>query len=89
MWCCSFAGGDTRYVVCLHLSGASEAPGAVGGQRRGPLLCQDFQPAPLPLCRLFYSKTLNTSQTCIDFYQYCGLDLTSFVFLFIYLFIFN
>lgn len=54
--CCS-AGGDTWDVVCLHLPGASEAPGAVGEQRRGPLLCQDLQPAPLPLCRLFYSKT--------------------------------
>ncbi|CAF89002.1 unnamed protein product, partial [Tetraodon nigroviridis] len=51
---CCFAGGDTWYAICLPLPGASEAPGAVGEQRRGPLLCQDFQPAPLPLRRLFY-----------------------------------
>ena len=56
-----FAGGDTRHVVCLHLPGASEASGAVGGPRRGALFRQDFQPAPLPLCRLLYSKTLLTS----------------------------
>ncbi|CAF89001.1 unnamed protein product, partial [Tetraodon nigroviridis] len=47
--------GDTWYAICLPLPGASEAPGAVGEQRRGPLLCQDFQPAPLPLRRLFYN----------------------------------
>lgn len=63
--CCS-AGGDTWDVIRLHLPGASEAPGAVGEQRRGPLLRQDLQPAPLPLCRLFYSKTfiLSNAGSC-------------------------
>lgn len=28
----------------------------------------------------FIVRLFNTSQTCIDFYQYCGLDLTSFYF---------
>lgn len=58
MWQCSFAGGDTRHVICLHLSGAAEAPSAVGGKGRRSLLCQDFQPAAPPLRRLLHSKTL-------------------------------
>lgn len=60
MWLYFLAGSDTWHVICLHLSGSSEAPGAVRGKRRGPLLFQDFQPAPLPLCHLFYSKTLHS-----------------------------
>lgn len=66
-----FAGGDTRHVVRPPLSGASEAPGAVGGQRRGTLLCQDVQPAPLPVSRLLHSKTFHTWPVliiCISFH---------------------
>lgn len=59
-WCCSFAGCNTRHGICLHLSGASETPGVVRGQRRSSVLCQDFQPAPIPFCRLLHCKTVCT-----------------------------
>lgn len=66
-WYCCFAGGHTWDVICLHLSGAAEAPGAVRGQRRDALLCQDFKLPPLTLCGLLHSKTFVFAKTMLRF----------------------